>query len=233
MGGPGPSSIAHAAALHSASTPGVRERPGLIIPSNIPSTRSNALGRNISPASLHPTSGSTTSPTRSISIASDSSGRSSLVSKGTGSLVSSTGMTTPSSHGSNLSAGQPSTSKLPTPTGLKLSGSRQGKAAETLSGLDYRVGRIPAAEELNLREPPQSSGRAPSTSAYYELNSAVSPGGFTGDMPWYMAPSYMPHEMIVDAEGVVQAGTLDALVERLTSPQTRELHLLNSKLSGH
>jgi hypothetical protein len=43
--------------------------------------------------------------------------------------------------------------------------------------------------------------------------------------PWYLAPSYQPSELLFNSAGVVEAGTLEALVEWLTTPRYRELTL--------
>lgn len=41
-------------------------------------------------------------------------------------------------------------------------------------------------------------------------------------IPWYLEPSYQPHELQFNAESAVEAGTLEALVEWLTTPRNRE-----------
>lgn len=59
-----------------------------------------------------------------------------------------------------------------------------------------------------------------STVSRVEHNSAdgVSCDKAVGYMPWYVGVSYTPQDLIMDDEGVVQAGTLEALVEELTTP---------------
>lgn len=42
-------------------------------------------------------------------------------------------------------------------------------------------------------------------------------------VPWYLEPSYQPYELKFNSERVVEAGTLEALVEWLTTPRDREL----------
>lgn len=38
--------------------------------------------------------------------------------------------------------------------------------------------------------------------------------------PWYLRPDYTKNDMVIDIDGSVRAGTVPALVERLTSHET-------------
>lgn len=161
-----------------------QERPGLIIPP----TRVNALrDTGPSPASLQAPAAipATTSPTRSISMTSDSSGRSSSK----GSVSHATGLTTPSSHAS---------------VGQSFGHGNSSSGSTSITPVSLRSRKILSSDELNL----------------YDTTTREDSGE---PVPWYLGPSYQPHELQFNSEGAVEAGTLEALVEWLTTPRNREL----------
>lgn len=56
------------------------------------------------------------------------------------------------------------------------------------------------------------------------------PEHLTNTKPWYLLPDYTKEEMIIDVGGAVRAGTVPALVERLTSHETGDPNFIKTFL---
>ncbi|KAI6005367.1 ras guanine nucleotide exchange factor domain-containing protein [Pisolithus marmoratus] len=56
------------------------------------------------------------------------------------------------------------------------------------------------------------------------------PEHLTNTKPWYLQPDYTKEEMIIDVGGAVRAGTVAALVERLTSHETGDPNFIKTFL---
>ncbi|KAF7299199.1 hypothetical protein MIND_00868600 [Mycena indigotica] len=85
----------------------------------------------------------------------------------------------------------------------------------------------------NPRSPPRPSGSsklAKILGADYAKSVPPPPEPEAPPKPWYLQPSYSPTEIMMDADGGVRAGTVPALVERLTAHEQGDPTFIKSFL---